>query len=52
MEVYLHAFITFALDGGERSISFPGHFTPGEFALTIYWTGCMDPTSIENIILR
>ena len=26
--MYLHSFLTLALDGGEWSISGPGHFTP------------------------
>jgi hypothetical protein len=30
MEVYLHAFLTSALDGGELSASSYGSFTPGE----------------------
>jgi hypothetical protein len=30
MEVYLHAFLTSALDGGDRSASRPGLFTLGE----------------------
>jgi hypothetical protein len=30
VEVYLHAFLTSALDGGEWSVSRPGRFTPRE----------------------
>jgi len=30
MEVYLHTFLTLALDGGEWSASHPCHFNPGE----------------------
>jgi hypothetical protein len=30
MEVYLHALLTSALDGGEWPASRPGHFNPGE----------------------
>jgi hypothetical protein len=30
VEVYRHAFLTFALDGGEWSASRPGRFTPRE----------------------
>jgi hypothetical protein len=37
MEVYLHAFLTSALDGGEFSVSRPGRFTPEDIALDIYW---------------
>jgi len=33
VEVYLHLFLTSALDGGEWSASRAGRFTPGEMAL-------------------
>jgi hypothetical protein len=33
VEVYLHLFLTSALDGGEWSASRTGRFTPGEMAL-------------------
>jgi hypothetical protein len=33
VEVLLHAFLTLTLDGGERSASRRGCFTPGEIAL-------------------
>jgi hypothetical protein len=29
VEVYLHTFLTFALDGGEWGASLPGRFIPG-----------------------
>jgi hypothetical protein len=32
MEVYLHAFLTLAIEEGERSVSRIGSFTPGECA--------------------
>jgi len=34
MEVYIHAFLTLALDGGGWLASRPGHFTPGT-----HWIG-------------
>jgi len=30
VDVYFHAFLTSALDGGEWSATRPGHFTPGK----------------------
>jgi len=30
MEVYIHAVLTLALDGGKFWASHPGHFAPGE----------------------
>jgi hypothetical protein len=32
VEVYLHAFLTIALDEGEWLVSRPGHFIPGDRA--------------------
>jgi hypothetical protein len=32
-------FLTSALDGGERSTSSPGHFTPRERAAGTHWIG-------------
>jgi hypothetical protein len=37
VEVYLHAFLTSALDGGEWSASRPGCFTGGERAPGTHW---------------
>jgi hypothetical protein len=39
VEVYLHSFLTLALDGGEWSASRPGRFTPGEKAPGTRWIG-------------
>jgi len=39
MEVRLHAFLTSALDGGEWSVSRPGHFNPRERASGTLWLG-------------
>jgi hypothetical protein len=40
VEVYLHAFLTSALDGGEWSASCPGRFTPRENARGTHLIGC------------
>jgi hypothetical protein len=39
VRVYLHAFLTLALDGGEWSASRHGRFTPGERAHGTHWIG-------------
>jgi hypothetical protein len=39
MDVYLHAFLTSALDGGEWSASRPGRFTLRERAAGTDWIG-------------
>jgi hypothetical protein len=39
VELYLQAFLTFALDGGEWSASLPGRFTPREGAPDTHWIG-------------
>jgi hypothetical protein len=39
VEVYLHAFLTSALDGGEWSASCPDRFTHRERAPDTYWIG-------------
>jgi hypothetical protein len=39
MEVYLHALLTSALDGGEWSASRCGRFTPRERAPYTHWRG-------------
>jgi len=39
VEVYLHAFLTSALDLGEWSASRPGRFTPRERAPGTHWIG-------------
>jgi hypothetical protein len=39
VEVYLHTFLTSALDGGEWSASHPGRFTPRERAPCAHWIG-------------
>jgi hypothetical protein len=45
-EVYLHAFLTSALDVGERSASRSGLFTPRERPPDTHWIGgTLDPRS-------
>jgi hypothetical protein len=39
VEIYLHAFLTSALDGGEWSASRPGRFTSRERAPGTHWIG-------------
>jgi len=44
VELQLHAFLNFALDGGEWSASRPGRFTPEEKAPGTRWTaGWVNP---------
>jgi hypothetical protein len=39
VEINLHAFMTSVLDGGERSASRPGRFTPRERVPGTHWIG-------------
>jgi hypothetical protein len=39
VEVYLHAFLTLAFDGGELSNSRPGRLNPGERQLGVHCIG-------------
>jgi hypothetical protein len=48
VEVWLHAFLTSALDGGEWSASCHGCFTPGERAYSTHWIGAYERT-LHNI---
>jgi hypothetical protein len=54
VEVYLHAFLTSALDGGEWSASLPGRFTPGERTLSTHRIGgWMGPrTGLDPVVKR
>jgi hypothetical protein len=46
--VQLHAFLTSALDGGERSASRPGRFTPGK-----HWiAGWVDPKAGLKVMAK
>jgi hypothetical protein len=43
--LYLHAFLTFLLDGDERSASCAGRFTPAEIIPVTHWIeGLVGPT--------
>jgi hypothetical protein len=39
VDVWLHAFLTSTLDGGEWSASLPGRFSPRESAAGTHWIG-------------
>jgi hypothetical protein len=54
VEVYLHAFLYSALDGGKWSASHPGHFTPREGAPGIHWIGSRVGTraSLDAVVRR
>jgi hypothetical protein len=44
VDVHVHIFLALALVGGERSVSRPCRFTPGESAPDIHWVGAwVDP---------
>jgi hypothetical protein len=44
VDVQIHIFLTWALAEGERSVSRPGRFTPGERAPGTHWIGgCVGP---------
>jgi hypothetical protein len=46
LEIYSHAFLTMALNGGEWSASCPGHFTIRVRDRSIHWIGgCMGPSA-------
>jgi hypothetical protein len=51
VQVELHAFLTSALDGGERLASRPGRFTPTGSAPRIHWIrGWVGPTAIYEFV--
>jgi hypothetical protein len=52
--IYIHLFLTSALDGGEWSASRPGRFTPGERAPGTHWIGSwIGPrTGLDNVERR
>jgi hypothetical protein len=53
VEVYLHAFLTLALNGGEWSASLPSHFTPRERAPGTHWIGSwVDPRASLDVVVR
>jgi hypothetical protein len=53
VDVWIHVFLTSALDGGERSSSHPGHITPGERATGTHWIeGWVGPRAGLNDVER
>jgi hypothetical protein len=48
VSVYLHAFLTLALGGGEWSASRPGRFTSGERAPDTHWRRLDGPQSLSG----
>jgi hypothetical protein len=53
VEVWLHAFLTSSLDGGEWSASHPGYFTPRERATGTYLKGgWMGPRAGLDMVLK
>jgi hypothetical protein len=51
--VQLHEFLTSALDGGERSASGPGRFTPEMEAPGTYWIGgWVGPTAGLDAVVK
>jgi hypothetical protein len=53
MEIYLHAFLTSALDGGEWWASRPVRFTPKKRALGTHWIGgWADPSAGLDAVVK
>jgi hypothetical protein len=53
VEVYLHAFLTSAQDGGEWSASRPGRFIPRGSAPDTHWiAGWVDPRAVLDTVLK
>jgi len=51
VNVQLHAFLTWELDGSERSASRPGRFTPGEEAPCTHWAE-MGPRAGLHLVVK
>jgi hypothetical protein len=52
-EVYVHAFLTSALVGGEWLTSRAGRFIPGERTSDIHWTwGWVNPRAVLNAMVK
>jgi hypothetical protein len=50
LKVYLYAFLTSVLEGGEWSASRPGSFSSGERAPSTHWTGgWMDLSHLDAV---
>jgi hypothetical protein len=53
VEVYLHAFLTSALDGGEWLASRPGGSTPRERAPDTHWIGgWVGPRAVLDAVVK
>jgi hypothetical protein len=53
VEIQLHAFLTSALDGGERSASRPGLFTPRGRAPDTHWIGgWVGPRAVLDAVVK
>jgi hypothetical protein len=53
VEVYLHAFLTSELDGGEWSDSRPGRFIPRERTPGTHWIGgWVGPKAVPDAVLK
>jgi hypothetical protein len=53
VEVYLHAFLTSALDGGEWSTSRPGLFNPREKEPDTHWIGgWVGPRAVLDVVVK
>jgi hypothetical protein len=53
VEVWLHEFLTSALDGGEWSASRPGRFIPRETAPGTHWNGgWVGPRAILDAVVK
>jgi len=53
VKVYLHAFLTWTLDGGELSASRPDHFIPGQRIPGTDWIGgWVGPRAGLNVVAR
>jgi hypothetical protein len=53
VEVYLHSFLTSALDGDERSASRPGRFTPQGKAPGTHWIGgWVGPRAVLDTVVK
>jgi hypothetical protein len=53
VEVWLHTFLTSALDGGEWSASRPGRFTPRERPPDTHWIrGWVGPSAVLDAVVK
>jgi hypothetical protein len=54
VDIYIYVFLTLTLFGGEWSASRPGHFTPWDITLDIYWIEALagPRTGLNNMEMR